>query len=184
MLDGLRTQDAALVVASTTLKSQFPIPIACCVCGEDKVMPEDKLKFVNGEDAQCGCKLQFSDGGGDFSDVHTVTLCTAHQAARTFGPVEVRRDADGWWFHPGIPDFGGDEDPAPYIAWMAEQGLERKGWHMEDELNAPEEHPYCSGGCHCNGWDPQSPGLEWFLTGIFDTEDGPYVSWARRVVTP
>ena len=140
-------------------------------------MPEEKIVFVNDKPASCGCQSSFSDGCGQFSNVFTVTPCAAH-SPKPFGPLEVVRDDDGYWFHPGIPDFGGDEDPAPYIAWMAKQGLERKGWHLDSDL---EDHPYQDGAAHCNGWDPKSPGPEWFLTGIFDTEDGPYVSWARRV---
>lgn len=93
----------------------------------------------------------------------------------------VRRDENGWWHHPGIPDFGGTEDPAPFKAWVAEQGLELKTWDMDSDL---VEHPYFDGAAHCNDWEPESPGPEWFLMGIFDTEDGPHVQWARRVVTP
>ncbi|MNI50434.1 hypothetical protein D3C73_1050940 [compost metagenome] len=52
---------------------------------------------------------------------------------------------------------------------------------MLDELDG---HPYEDGEAHCNGWEPKSPGTEWFLMGIFDTEDGPYVNWARREVMP
>ncbi len=90
----------------------------------------------------------------------------------------VDRDKDGWWYHPGIPDFGGGEDPAPYIAWTKTQGLELKGWHMDSDLDG---HPYEDGAAHCNGWNPEPPSHEWFLMGIFDTEDGPYAQWARRV---
>ena len=46
------------------------------------------------------------------------------------------------------------------------------------------EHPYFDGAGHCNGWEPESPGPEWFLMGIFDTDDGPHVQWARRMVKP
>lgn len=93
-------------------------------------------------------------------------------------PVAVVRDKDGWWYHPDIPDFGGGEDPAPYIAWTKEQGLELKGWHSGDELEElPDEDAACT------AWNPEPPGPEWFLMGIFDTDDGPYVQWARRVVT-
>jgi hypothetical protein len=140
-------------------------------------MPDEKITFVNGEPAKCGCQMKFSSGGGDYSDVIWVTPCTDH-SPKPFGPVEVKRDEDGYWSHPGIPDFGGDEDPAQYIAWADEQKLERKGWHMLDEVDG---HPYEYGEAHCNGWEPKSPGPEWFLMGIFDTEDGPYVNWARRI---
>jgi len=96
-------------------------------------------------------------------------------------PAFILRDENGWWHHPGIPDFGATEDPAPYKAWAAEQGLELKTWDMDSDL---VEHPYFDGAGHCNGWEPESPGPEWFLMGIFDTEDGPHVQWARRVDTP
>lgn len=93
----------------------------------------------------------------------------------------VVRDQDGWWSHPDIPSLDGGEDPAPYMTWATEQGLELKTWGMDSDL---VEHPYFDGAGHCNGWDPESPGPEWFLMGIFDTEDGPHVQWARREVTP
>lgn len=49
---------------------------------------------------------------------------------------------------------------------------------MDSDLDG---HPYEYGAAHYNGWNPKSPGPEWFLMGIFDTEDGPYAQWARRV---
>lgn len=140
-------------------------------------MPIEKISFVNGEPAKCGCLMKFSSGGGEYSDVVYVTPCAAH-SPKPFGPAEVKRDENGWWNHPGIPDFGGGEDPASYKAWVAQLGLELKTWDMDADLAS---HPYFDGGCHCNGWEPQSPGPEWFLMGIFDTEDGPHVQWARRV---
>jgi len=140
---------------------------------------QQKITFVNNAPAKCGCTMEFSSGGGHYSDVLYVTPCDAHSGSKPFGPVEVKRDADGWWYHPNIPSFGEGEDPAPYIAWVKEQGLELKGWHSGDELeDLPEEDAACT------AWNPESPGPEWFLMGIFDTDDGPYVQWARREVTP
>ncbi len=52
---------------------------------------------------------------------------------------------------------------------------------MDAELDF---HPCWDGAAHCNGWEPEPPGPEWFLMGIFDTEDGPHVQWARREVKP
>ena len=93
-------------------------------------------------------------------------------------PVAVVRDADGWWSHPDLPDF--DEDYAAFKAWIAEQRLELQQWHMEADMEG--HHPYDDGACHCLGWSPTAPAHEWFLLEIFDSEDGPCVSWARRVV--
>ncbi|WP_433899380.1 hypothetical protein [Pseudomonas sp. PSE1(2024)] len=96
---------------------------------------------------------------------------------KLIGPVEVARDENGFWWHPGIPAFDGGEDPAPYHAWLKEQGLELTYWGMDSDLDS---HPYYNGSAaHCIGWDPEAPGPEWFLLGIFDTEDGPHVHWAR-----
>ncbi|KTC59064.1 hypothetical protein B1F73_23690 [Pseudomonas syringae] len=100
---------------------------------------------------------------------------------KLIGPVEVTRDENGYWHHPGIPSFDGGEDPEPYRTWLRVQGLEVKSNSLENDL---EWHPYWDGEAHCRGWEPEAPGSEWFLLSIFDTEDGPYVQWARRVVTP
>ncbi|WP_323158272.1 hypothetical protein [Pseudomonas viridiflava] len=100
---------------------------------------------------------------------------------KLIGPVEVTRDEDGYWDHPGIPDF--DEDHAAYKAWLDGQQLKVVGWHMDSDLESP---PYWDEGeANCLGWEPEKPpAYDWFLLGIFDAEDGPYVQWARRVVTP
>ena len=97
-----------------------------------------------------------------------------------FGPAQVERDTDGWWQHPSLPSFYGDSEA--FRSWLQNQGLELNQWSMESD--GPEDHPYwlgAGGATHCLGWNPRSPGPEWFLLGIFDTENGPYVSWVRRV---
>ncbi|MEE5149051.1 hypothetical protein V2J91_23435 [Pseudomonas alliivorans] len=96
------------------------------------------------------------------------------------GPVEVTRDEDGYWYHPGIPDF--DEDHAAYKTWLDGQQLKVVGWHMDSDL---ESHPYWEeDAANCLGLEPEAPPEPgWFLLGIFDTEDGPYVQWAKRLVT-
>ena len=148
------------------------------MAAKDEVMPEEnRIAFVNYK-ASCGCKMDYRSGDGMYSEVHYIDPCPKHGGV-AFGPVKVKRDKDGWWIHPGIPDFGGTEDPAPFKAWAAEQGLELKTSDMDGDLL---RHPYWDGEAHCNGWDPQSPGPEWFLMGIFDTEDGPHVQWARHKV--
>lgn len=96
---------------------------------------------------------------------------------KLIGPIEVARDNDGWWCHPSIPNF--DEDIDAYQAWLKQQKLKVIGWHMDADLDS---HPYDDGEAHCVGWNPETPpGGDWFLLGIFDTEDGPYCQWAQRV---
>ncbi|EAY8205873.1 hypothetical protein ATY52_14880 [Salmonella enterica] len=37
----------------------------------------NKIVFVNGK-SKCGCVMAFSDGGGEYSDVHTIIPCAKH----------------------------------------------------------------------------------------------------------
>lgn len=95
--------------------------------------------------------------------------------------VAVERDEDGWWQHPDLPAFA--EDLEAFHAWLSAQGLELEHWSMERD--GPADHPYwdpASPRLDCRGWEPCSPGVEWFLLGIFDSEEGPYVNWVRREV--
>ena len=100
---------------------------------------------------------------------------------KLIGPVDVVRDEDGYWYHPNIPDF--DEDADAWRSWLEAQGLKVTGSQMDSAL---ESHPYWEDdAAHCLGWEPETPSADgWFLLGIFDTDDGPYVQWARREVTP
>lgn len=96
------------------------------------------------------------------------------------GPALVQRDADGWWQHPELPACA--EDPEAFHAWLAAQGLELAHWSMERD--GLDDHPYWDAQSprhDCRGWAPQSPGPEWFLLSLFDSEEGPYVNWVRRV---
>ncbi len=97
-------------------------------------------------------------------------------------PVAVERDADGWWSHPGIPDF--DEDMDAWRTWRDAQGLEFTHVSLENE---DETHPayvayYENEEASVANWHPQAPdGEGWFVFSIHDTEDGPFWYWARRI---
>jgi hypothetical protein len=56
--------------------------------GKDEVMPEEKLTFVNGEPAECGCQMKFSSGSGDYSDVLYVMPCATYIPAAPTGGSE------------------------------------------------------------------------------------------------
>lgn len=94
--------------------------------------------------------------------------------------LPVERDSNGWWVHPGIPDFDEGQEKE-YRAWLASQGLEVKHAMLEWE----PEHPlydawFDDGECDCSSWTPAQPnGDGWFTLSIHDTEDGPVWVWAR-----
>ena len=101
-------------------------------------------------------------------------------------PAPVERDAQGWWSHPGIPNF--DEDMNAWRAWIDAQGLDIKYKMLEDE---PEEHPvwrsyFEDESPSVANWTVAPPkGDGWFVLSIHDTEDGPVWVWARRwIVAP
>lgn len=96
-------------------------------------------------------------------------------------PLPVERDRDGWWSHPGIPDFS--EDVKAFNAWLEEQGLEVTHKMLESE---GESHPvyvsyFENEDTNITAWEPTEPaGAGWFTFSIHDTEDGPAYVWARR----
>jgi len=98
-------------------------------------------------------------------------------------PAPVERDSDGWWSHPGVPDFH-EGQVAEYKAWLLAQSLEISYSSLEEE---DLDHPayvsyYDQDSASIAGWNPSPPaGDGWFTISIHDTEDGPYWVWARRV---
>lgn len=98
-------------------------------------------------------------------------------------PAPVERDSDGWWSHPGVPDFH-EEQVAEYKAWLVAQGLEISYSSLEvEDLDHPAYVSYYDqGSSSVAGWNAQQPaGDDWFTISIHDTDDGPYWVWARRV---
>jgi hypothetical protein len=103
------------------------------------------------------------------------------RAAFAIRAMPVERDENGWWSHPGIPNF--DEDHKSFAAWVKAVGLEVKYKCLESY----PEHPlydawFEDGECNASSWEPEAPsGDGWFTFSIHDTEDGPVWVWARPV---
>ncbi|MGD8183868.1 hypothetical protein ACP9M8_08205 [Pseudomonas aeruginosa] len=60
------------------------------------------LTFINGRPAMCGCQVEYSDGGGEYSDVIYVTLCAKHSGSAILDLVATNRIAltpeyEGQW---------------------------------------------------------------------------------------
>jgi hypothetical protein len=90
--------------------------------------------------------------------------------------VEVKRDGDGYWTHPDMPDFDeGDGDK--WRNWITNQKLAIVHSSLSDE---DDDHPaymrvFEDGDIDVSDWEPEPPsGDGWFTLSIHDTEDGPY----------
>ncbi|HCK0478528.1 TPA: hypothetical protein NIC55_000545 [Pseudomonas aeruginosa] len=60
------------------------------------------LTFINGRPAMCGCQVEYSSGGGEYSDVIYVTLCAKHSDSAILDLVATNRIAltpeyEGQW---------------------------------------------------------------------------------------
>lgn len=94
--------------------------------------------------------------------------------AHKVGPVEVKRDARGFWRHPLMPIFHPDE-PISRTVWFAANGLDGCGTY----LTAPDGG---STSDNYSDWDVQRPeGDKWFLLAIEPTNNGPVALWAAPV---
>ena len=118
-----------------------------------------------------------------FTKLDPAALALAPVAAPLIDPVPVVRDAEGWWSHPGIPDFDEGQE-AEYAAWIKKQGLVTAYKSLEGEdLTHPAYIAYFDDEtASVAGWNPIPPAGEgWFTVSIHDSEEGPYWVWARRV---
>ncbi|MFJ9451458.1 hypothetical protein [Herbaspirillum sp. NPDC101397] len=104
-----------------------------------------------------------------------------------FGPkliqaVLVVRDSEGYWSHPGMPDFNEDTPQSEYLAWVEAQGLELSIDSLEDYDEHPAFERYFENGSPDIGdWTPEQPrGDGWFILSIHMTEDSAVWVWARR----
>lgn len=146
-----------------------------------------KLTFVNGAKAACGCRHEFSSGGGEYSDVASVHLCAMHAGspvlddrwkARMLDGRAPERDEMGFGNHPELPSL--DEGMMPR-SFFAALGLELTHTSAEDQLDG-DVLGAMSEAVNWTDWLPTPPhGDGWKLVSIFDTEDGPVAWWLREL---
>lgn len=100
-------------------------------------------------------------------------------------PLPVERDADGLWYHPGIPKLDEGQD-AEWKAWLEVQGLEVTQDYLEwEDMDHPAYIAYFDEeSASCALWNPTPPAGEgWFTLMVTDTEDGPCWVWTRRAAS-
>jgi len=103
----------------------------------------------------------------------------AWHTQRPIRPKPVKRDENGCWWHPDLPEFDEDEIDK-FNEWKERHGLQTTWVEMQDEVDW--EHPYYEEGwSDFSFWTPQPPAEKgWFTLYICDAEDGPVWVWARR----
>lgn len=95
-------------------------------------------------------------------------------------PADPQRDEQGYYVHPGMPDFADDGNGV--ANWIYEQQLTISVDYLYDEPATSEAfiHYFDDGG-GAEKWQPTPPeGTGWFMLCLFDSEDGPICWWARH----
>ena len=138
--------------------------------------------------------LDPDDGGADpiieaiqelKAQLATPPVAVGEAEQQLIQPAPVERDVNGYWSHPGVPEFD-EGSVSEAAAWTTAQGLELTSVHLESES---DDHPayiayFDKEEGTCAAWEPPRPSGEgWFILSIYDTEDGPICWWARRVVS-
>lgn len=103
-------------------------------------------------------------------------------------PEPIVRDAEGFWVHSCV--LNGPEETA-WPDLPGADGMEFYSVGFYDDVPHELQSIYAA-GMDGDGnwrdavtrWQPTPPvGDEWFLVGIFDTEDGPHATFARPAIT-
>lgn len=109
-----------------------------------------KLTFINGRPAMCGCQVEYSDGGGEYSDVIYVTLCAKHSGSAILDLVATNRIAltpeyEGQWHADLYLDreipLAKVEGATPAEAVLALMSAERIDPEQESVEQAEAERP-------------------------------------------
>lgn len=105
-----------------------------------------------------------------------------------FNPARLPpRDENGMTFHPDL-DNERWEHPELGEEYLSAEALRDAGFESRQvafEYDAPEalrDRYYEGDDPDVSAWEPTSPeGEGWALVGIWDTEDGPYAMFVRRI---
>lgn len=96
-------------------------------------------------------------------------------------PVDVQRDAQGYWLHPQLADLPEDAAIADH---PAAEGMEFVGVPLEECDGEVAVGYFERGETDISGWHPPVPvGPGWFVVAISDTDDGPWCIYARPAGT-
>ncbi|WP_440216275.1 hypothetical protein [Chromobacterium piscinae] len=100
--------------------------------------------------------------------------------AKVFAPRTPQRDDNGWWLHPVL--CWQEDESFRLREWLGGYGYEISIIEMDWAENSDELFEALEETGSVCGWLPLSPdGEGWFLSGIYDTDDGPAAAWIRKM---
>lgn len=96
-------------------------------------------------------------------------------------PAKVNRDEDGYWVHPGMPEWDEGTSGEEIDRWFSENHLSYWINKFEDSdtaTDAMHDAYYNNGDIGVPDWQPECPAEGAFLLSIHDTEEGPVAVFA------
>lgn len=96
---------------------------------------------------------------------------------KLFDGRQVTRDAEGWYYHPALPNTDEDVNLENLLAALR---IESVFVSMESDDSEAADRYGEAGEADCHYWKPTAPeGEGWRLLAVYDTEDGPYALFGR-----
>ncbi|HHX1452287.1 TPA: hypothetical protein ACU6JA_004381 [Salmonella enterica] len=126
----------------------------------------NEIIFVNGK-SKCGCVMEFSDGGGEYSDVHTITPCAEHSSPE---PALLQRIAELERSETQLIDERDNAESALNDAYKAVMGQAPEWSNWFSFANAIDEIELA-----CEQWRNQTDDVIQFRQRIAELEAQTYI---------
>lgn len=116
------------------------------------------------------CRAALSADGGEAANLEGLR-------DKLFDGRQVTRDAEGWYYHPALPNTDEDVNLENLLAALR---IESVFVSMESDDSEAADRYGEAGEADCHYWKPTAPeGEGWRLLAVYDTEDGPYALFGR-----
>lgn len=143
------------------------------------------LTFINGRPAMCGCQVEYSSGGGEYSDVIYVTLCAKHSGSAILDLVATNRIAltpeyEGQWHADLYLDrevpLAKAEGATPAEAVLALMSAER----IDPEQESAEQAGWDEGAAFFKHLIGRHPAHETEIVRVVEHNYAAWKAWQAR----
>ena len=99
--------------------------------------------------------------------------------------LEVKRDENGFWTHPDVPEWDESVKDCDIVEWLNSRGLELVSVVMFDgdaEEDIHDRYYEAEDNTAVADWVPTKPDLDdSFLLSLHETDNGPIAVFVRKV---